>query len=209
MSRALSVASVLEKSKLVSNVPFLVLLDIEVIDPESGESVEHIYLANDSEEFIYQGHVYQPFVFDIGLKQESGAQPTITLTFNDLSNTIQAKMQQYRGGVGFQVAVMVVNTGNKDQPPEVVEQFEVVGASSANYQVTFQLGAESALAKPFPRRRQMRDFCAWRFKDGNCKYAGEATTCDRTLNGANGCAVKVNTINFGGYPGITAGARYG
>ena len=209
MSRALSVATVLEKSKLASNVAFLVLLDIEVINPTTGLLVEHLYLCNNSEEFPYQGHTYLPFVFDIGLKQESGAQPEISLTANDFNGIIQAKMQLYGGGVGFNVTVMVVNTANTTQPPEVVEYFEVIGASSTNYQVAFQLGVETALGKPFPRRRQMRDFCAWRFKDANCKYAGGDLTCDLTLNGTNGCSSKGNVVNFGGYPGITAGAKYG
>jgi phage-related protein len=207
MSRSLSVASILEAGKVASNVPFVVCLDIEVINPATGLTVEFLYLVNNNEDIVFNGHTYLKFPFDIALKQESGTQPEITLTAHDYSNTIQQRMQQYAGGVGFNVTVMVVNTAALSAPPEVSEYFQVIAASSANYDVSFTLGAESALAKAFPRRRQMRDFCSWAYKDGNCKYAGSLESCDMTLNGANGCAVHTNVINFGGFPGITGGGR--
>jgi phage-related protein len=69
----------------------------------------------------------------------------------------------------------------------------------------------------FPRRRQARDFCQWRFRDPNtCAYDGPAPSCDYTLQGPNGCSAKGRrndgqwqTIMFGAYPGINSnGVRY-
>jgi phage-related protein len=208
MARNLTVATVLEKNALASGTPFLVLLDVVVIDPLTGNEVEHMYLANNNEDFDYGGNTYVAIPFTIGLKQESGTQPTVTLSITDYTNVIQQKVQQYQGAVGFTVVVMVVNS-DLPAPPEVSETFEVIGSSSAEYVVNFTLGAESALTKAFPKRRQMRDFCAWRYKGGECKYEGAMESCDLSLNGPNGCDAHNNTINFGGYPGITGGARYG
>jgi len=210
MSKSLSVASVIEKNRLSSDTPWLITLDIDVIDPATGDKVETIYLVRNTEPITFNGHAYQPASFDIELKEESGSQQTVKLSIKDYSKAVQAKMQQYAGGVGFHVAVMVVNAGNLDAPPEIVENFEVIGASSANYVCSFSLGAENALTKTFPRRRQTRDFCQWRYKGEQCGYSGPMQSCDLTLAGPNGCKAHNNTIRFGAFPGInTRDVNYG
>lgn len=211
MSKSLSVASVIEKNRLSSDVPFLVCLDIRVIDPATQAHVETLHLVRNDEALAFNGFDYQPFLFDIELKQEAGAMGTVSLALTDYTQAVQGRMQAYGGGVGFLVTIMVVNAGALDQPPEVVEDFEVIGASAANYVCTFELGVESALARTFPRRRQARDFCQWRYKDAaTCGYTGALPKCDLTLQGANGCGAHGNTIRFGAFPGINSnGARYG
>jgi hypothetical protein len=209
MPRALSINSIIEKNKLASDVAWLLLLDVQVVDPATGNVIETLHLANNAEDFHWRDSIYVACRFDLALKQESGAQTQITLGITDYTNTVQQYMQLYAGGVGFPVTVTAVPATPANAPPEVQEFFEIIGAASAGYVCSFTLGTESALAKPFPRRRQMRDFCAWAYKDGNCKYTGAAPTCDLTLNGANGCSAHNNTVNFGGYPGIAGGGRYG
>lgn len=211
MSRSLSIATVLEKNKLSSDTPFIVCLDIKVIDPPTGALVETLHVVRNTEAVEFNGQVYEPTAFDVELKAESGQQPTVNLTIKDYSKAIQGRMQAYGGGIGFGVTLFVVNADALDAPPEVVEYFEVVGAQAANYDVTFQLGADSLMAVVFPRRRQTRDFCQWRYKDvDTCAYSGGLPTCDLTLNGPNGCSAHNNVINFGGFPGINQnGVRYG
>ncbi|PLC44568.1 hypothetical protein C0Q88_07770 [Ralstonia pickettii] len=211
MSKSLSIATVLEKNKLSSDTPFLVCLDIAVADPATGAQVEMLHIVRNTEAITFNGQVYEPTAFDVELKAESGQQPTVNLTIKDYSKAIQGRLQSYGGGIGFGVTLFVVNAGALDQPPEVVEYFEVVGAQCANYEVSFVLGADSLMAVVFPRRRQTRDFCQWRYKDPNtCGYTGAAPTCDLTLYGQNGCAAHGNVINFGGFPGINQnGVRYG
>lgn len=204
MSKSLSVASVIEKNRLSSDTPWLIALDIGVIDPNTASLVETIHLVRNTEDITFNGNVYQAASFDIELKEESGTQQSVRLAIKDYSKAIQAKMQQYAGGVGFTVTVMVVNAGALDAPPEIVETFEVTGASSANYVCSFTLGAESSLTKTFPRRRQTRDFCQWRYKGDQCGYVGPLTSCDLTLNGSNGCKAHNNVIRFGAFPGINA-----
>lgn len=211
MTKSLSVATVIEKNRISSEVPFLVCLDIRVIDPVTLSTVETLHLVRNDEDVTYNGFEYKAFIFDIELKEEPGSMSPVTLAVTDFSKAVQGRMQAYGGGIGFQVSVMVVNAAALDQAPEVVEDFEVIGASASNYVCTFELGVESALAKDFPRRRQSRDFCQWRYKDANtCGYSGGIATCDLTLKGPNGCGAHGNTIRFGAYPGVNSnGARYG
>lgn len=211
MPKQLSVATVLEKNRLSSDVPFLVCLDIRVVDPATKALVEVLHLVRNSEDITFNGFEYRAIMFDMEVTQEAGAQNPVTLTVTDFTKAIQGRMEAYGGGVGFLVTLIVVNAGALGQPPEVVEDFEVVGASAANYIVNFELGVENALARTFPRRRQTRDFCQWRYKEaGTCGSTHPSATCDYTLQGSNGCASKSNTIRFGAYPGINSnGARYG
>jgi hypothetical protein len=210
-TKHLSVATVIE-NRLSSDTPFLCAMDIEVVDPITGVVVEVIYLVRNSEDITYQGNAYVATSFDLDLKSEGGAVPTVSVAIKDFTKAIQGRMQAYGGGLGFNVTIYVVNAGNLLQPPEVVEFFQVIGAKAANYIVTFTLGAENAVAVTFPKRRQTKDFCQWRYKDPEtCAYAGSLATCDLSLQGPNGCVVHENSPNFGGYPGISKndGFQYG
>jgi len=217
MSKSLSVATILEKNRIESGVPFLPLLDIEVIDPATGGVVEVLHLVRNNEPVTFNGVEYVPTAFDISLKEEVNAQTSLDLSINDYSQALQVYMQAYGGGVGFNVTFSIVDSSALDLPAEIVEYFEVMTASASEYMATWSLGANNNLFLQFPRRRQKRDFCQWRSKDPDtCAYAGSATSCDLTLQGPNGCAAKGNradgqpqTIRFGGYPGINSnGIRY-
>jgi phage-related protein len=208
--QSLSVATALEKNRLDSDVPFLVAIDIEVVNPATAVVVEVLHFVLNSEEITFNGVVYQPAIFDVKFSNEAGAQSTVDLTVKDLTGAVQARMEEYGGGVGFNVTMYVLNAGALDEEPEVVEFFQVTGSSAADYHCHFRLGAENEVMKTFPRRRQTKDFCQWRYKDPvTCRYTGGLATCDLTLQGANGCAAHNNTINFGAYPGLNSnGMRY-
>ena len=209
-TKSLSVASVLEKNRLDSDVPFLVALDNEVVDPDTGTVEEILYLVLNDSEITFNGNPYQPTKFDITFSAEAATSSGVNLTISDMSGAIQARMEEYGGGIGFNVTMYVINGGALDQPPEIEEFFQVVGASAKNYRCSFALGADNETLKTFPRRRQTKDFCQWRYKDPTtCRYAGTLPTCDLSLQGANGCATHGNTINFGAYPGLNSnGFRY-
>lgn len=208
--KSLSVATIIEKNKLASTTPFLVCLEIAVKDPATGDVVETLRLVRNNEDITYQGNLYAAFPFELSLSSEAGAVPTVRVTAKDYTKAIQARMQAYGGAVGSSVQIIVLNADNLAQPPEIVEFFEIIGASAKDYDVSFELGAENALALPFPRRRQLRDRCGWRYKSAECGYTGSLTSCDLSLQGPNGCAAHGNTINFGGFPGINnSGVRYG
>jgi phage-related protein len=204
MTKSLSVASVVEKNRLSSDTPWLICLDIDVIDPATSDKVETLHIVRNTEAITFNGFEYQPANFDIELKEESGSQQSIKLGIKDYTGTVQRRMQDYGGGVGFNVGIMVVNAGALNQPPEIVENFEVVGAESGNYECTFSLGAENNIARTFPRRRQTKDYCQWRYKGEQCGYTGSMPSCDLSLKGANGCAAHQNVIHFGAFPGINS-----
>lgn len=202
--KSLSVASVIEKNKLSSASPWLIALDIQVIDPNTGQLVETLYVVRNSEPIQFNGNTYQEASFDLELKEQANATPTVQLTFNDYTQALQARMQAYGGGVGFNVTAYIVNAGNLAQGPELIEYFEVVGASAQQYVCTFTLGAENTVMQTFPRRMQTRDYCQWRYMSPECGYTGPNPSCDLSFTGPNGCRAHNNTINFGGFPSLNS-----
>lgn len=199
----LSIAAVIEKNKIASSVAFIPLIDVNVYEPSTGAFVETLRGARNSEAVTFRGNVYAPVQFDLSFGSESGSQTTVELTIKDLSMTLQRYMELYGGGVGFGVTLHIVASDSLDKDSEISEFFEVIGASVDRITCTFQLGAENVLANSFPRRKQTRDFCQWRYKDpSTCRYSGTLPSCDLTLQGPNGCNAHNNTINFGGFPGI-------
>lgn len=211
--KPLSLATVLEKNQIASSTPFLIVLDVTVVDPATGSGVETLRLVRNTEDITWNGQVYTAAQFDIDLKEESGAQSQVTLSVVDHTKALLQRLENYGGGVGFRVTLSVIvgdTATMATAKPEVQFFFEITGASASEYSVSFTLGAENPLTKLFPRRLQVKNFCAWKYKDpSTCKYAGGMASCSFTLEGDNGCKAHNNDINFGAFPGINnAGSRY-
>lgn len=209
MPKPLSLASVIEANRIASEVPFLCLIDVEVVNPTTGVVVTTLHIARNSEEVVFDGNTYEPGVFDIQLTAEAGQAAEVTLSVNDYTQAIQGMLEAYGGGVGSNVTFYLVNADNLDQGPEVVEYFQITATQSGDYIHQFTLGAENTLMQTFPRRRQTKDFCQWRYKSTECGYTGGLASCDLTLQGPNGCRVHSNSNNFGAFPGLNGnGYRY-
>lgn len=197
----LSVATAIEKAKIASDVAFVVLLDVELLD-NSGNVSEVLRICRNTENIVYQGEQYIAANFTYDLASDNESSPKLTINADDPSGFIRQKMQEYDGGVGFSCWLTVINTGNLSQPPEIQEEFEVVSSSTEGYQVSFSLGIPNPLSQRFPRRIQMRKQCTVNFKDDRCKYSGADKTCSYTYDGPNGCLSKGNAVNYGGFRGL-------
>lgn len=219
----LSIAAMLDKAELGSDDPLLLLAQIRVVN-RFNNSVEQIIsvvntgqqdagpnntnlTASDKGGLYFRGVYYQPASFDVQIKEAAGEIPEIRMSVFDLAGIVRGYMETYQGGVGFKVRVMLVMQSSMslplaDQVAEYQEDFTVVGASIDHYTASLTLGSTDLLAASFPRRLQIAQYCQWSYKSPNCGYSGPLATCDRTLQGSNGCAVHNNTLNFGGFPGI-------
>lgn len=167
----ISIVTALEKNRIDSDIPFLVLLDIDVVDPQTGSVIETLHVVRNNEDVVHQGVNYTASIFDITFSQESGSMPSVNMAFTDYTGALMQRMEAYGGGVGFNVTMAIVNAELLDEPPEVVEYFEVLAASASEYRAEFTLGGENESLRMFPPRRQTRDFCQHRYKDPySCRY---------------------------------------
>lgn len=202
MTRVSTVGQAIERNQISSDNPYIILLRIDVRDAQN-QHVEYLYLAKNTENVTYQGDIYSAANFEIDVKEEAGKLPQVEVSAKDISGIVRQRMEDYRGGVGFKVRLTVINADALDGPADIEEEFEVVSASAPpGYSIHFSLGAENPLAMRFPRHLQFRDRCLWTYKGARCKYAGALTTCDYTLDGANGCRAHDNVANFGGAPSL-------
>jgi phage-related protein len=202
MARALSVESVIDKNKIASAAVWLACLEIQIVNPNTRAVEETVYVVRNDENIVFNGQVYQAANFDFQIEQKQNEAPSVSLTAQDQNQFIASKLEAMAGGMFSAVILRVVNSDRLDQPPEIEETMSVVGSSVKNYIVSMTLGSENPLGIQFPKHRQFRDRCAWRFKGYGCQYTGPVTTCDYTRDGANGCKQKNNTVNFRGLPGL-------
>lgn len=194
-----------DKNKIASDKAFLVALVIDIKN-EQGTTVETLKLINNAEDFVFMGENYVAYPFSMDLNYEANSQPTVSLTAQDVSRALMARMQQYQGGVGSKVTMLIIHEDNTAGPADISETFDVMSASSSDYTVNWTLGSINLLDRPFPARRQAKDRCQWEYKDpDSCGYTGGLASCDFTLNGPNGCDVHNNTRFFGAQPGINSG----
>lgn len=193
MAGHLSVATVVEKNKISSDVAFVILLEVAVTDPNTRQVVETLYLARNNENVLFdpegkgEPKVYQAANFEINVDEKQGQAPSVTITAQDQTGFIQARQDAYAGGVFSECTMTVVNSARLDKPAEIREKFLVLSSNAKDYVVTFTLGAENMITVAFPKHMQSRDRCAWRFKGYGCGYVGAITTCDYTKDGPNGC----------------------
>lgn len=201
MARHLTVATIIEAHQVASDVAFIELIDVEVLD-SNGSFVEMLRFCKNTENITFDGNTYVAANFDLNIKNQAGEEPNISLTARDVTGIIRQSMENYGGGVGFNVTMTVVNTAKLSDPPEVQESFEVTSASANGVSVTFQLGAENPLRLGFPLGKHYRDRCRHKYKGARCKYSGGLASCDYSYDGANGCAAHSNQANFGGFRGM-------
>ena len=210
MPKSFSIINAVEKNKIASANAWLVLLEIQFVDTDTGQVVETKFVVNNNENITYNANVYEAFPFDIKLKQEAGGVPEVELSAQDFQKVLLSKMNLYSGATGSTVIMRIVNSDNLSADPELEEVFEIIDSSANDFGITFKLGAENILARRFPNSVQMRDRCRWRYKSADCAYVGVEPSCDLTLQGANGCAFHNNSLHFGGYTCLKGtGIRYG
>jgi phage-related protein len=202
MARHLSVESVIDKNRLTSDNAWVILLAIDVVDPNSRAVTETMYIARNDENIVFNGVTYLAGNFEINIDQKQGSSPNVTITAQDQSGYIEARMEASAGAVLSEVDVILVNTARLDKPAEMQERFQITTSSAKDHVVSFAIGAENPLGIQFPKHRQWQDGCAWRFKGYGCGYIGEATVCSYSKDGPNGCSEKSNTINFRALPGL-------
>lgn len=204
MSRHLSIATIIEKNRIASEVAFVILLDVNIVDPNTRAIVETLHLARNDENIAFGGNLYLAANFVIEIDQTQGEEPTVTVTAVDPTRTIASRLEAYAGGMYSSVRMTVVNTSRLDKPAELTQDFEITGATTEenSYTSTITLGSENPFQIRFPLHAQFRDRCCWRFKSKQCGYTGAATKCSYTLEGADGCRTKGNNLNFGGEPGL-------
>lgn len=192
----------LEKNKLVSTAPWLVLLDLTL----AGGS--HLRLVRNTENITFGGYVYSAFAFEIGEAKSGGDGRIqgIQLRVANPQRFLQPYLEAEEGLIASPVTLTVVHAGNlAEDHAELQLSWTVLAAKATEEWVVFSLGEQNPMRRRFPLLVSAPNTCNWVFKGAECAYAGEATACARTLEA---CRELANAPRFGGRPGISGAPRF-
>lgn len=187
-------AAILEKNKLSSDAPFLLLLKLHHVDLP-----EDIYLARNTEDVTWSGRTWTRFPFSVTPVTTDGTTlPSVKLTVSNCGGIIQSYLQQYGGMTDAEVTLYIVHTNllSSDEPLDQLD-FTCLSTSYDEAWVTFTLGSSPELYNKFPLDTYMLDFCPFVFKSIRCGYAGADKPCNNTIKE---CRIKER---FGGEQGMT------
>lgn len=192
----------LEKNKLVSTAPWLILLAITLPDASV------IRLVRNTDDVTFGANLYTAFAFELGEVRSGGDGRVqgVTLKVANPSRVLQPYLEANAGMIGCAVTLMVVHADNlASDYTELTLAWEVLSAESDEDWIVFTLGAENPLRRRFPLQVAIPFSCNWQFKGAECAYTGATTTCARTLAA---CRALGNSARFGGRPGIVGAARF-
>lgn len=202
MPAGITLASAVEKARLESDVPYLVLIELQVID-DSKTLRNTIRAVRSNEGYTFKGETFLPAIFDVIPVEESGRLASASLRITDFTRAIRQQEEQYGGPTNFQVRIMVINSDQPNENPEIDLVYGITGSSANEFEISYTLGGENILQAPFPHSKQYKDRCRFRYKGLDCGYSGPIPTCDLSFDGPNGCAQKNNTLRYGGFPGLS------
>lgn len=185
-------------NRLTSIGVWLILLDFKITD------TEHVRVCKNTEPVIWNGYEWLNYPFDTGDIEESkdGELPTFDLTVPDIERRLTPIIDEYDGGIGVKVDVMIVHADYLDNPtPEFKETFEIVDCSiDHNNTIKFSLGSENYTNYRSPQDFYIKGHCRYKeFGGPFCKYEGAEAECSRTFAR---CRELGNQKRFGGFPGI-------
>ena len=219
--------ALVEKNLLATGERFIWLYEVEV--PTSPPT--RYRFIRDNQSVTFRGNVYSPFpiTHDETRSDNRGNLPTVSLTASNVSRELMSNMNTYGGLVGQPVRIIIVHALTIPTGKSVWEHdYKIVTSTANDKAVTATLGDLSLYDAKIPAQRMMRFYCRHQYMDAYCGYAVDSSdanflaSCDKSLDGANGCKAhgvsevaaglpSLHPERFGGFPGIpeptTGGTR--
>jgi phage-related protein len=227
----LSVVSNIERHKLASGEPWLLLLDL-AWPGTNPITDQHVRLVRNLDPITFDAgdgngpQMYEPFNFQMGdlSVNSNGSVPSCEIQASNVMRALQMTIEQYAGAVGASIDLYAVNTSNPAGEPDLTLSFTVTQTMSDAKLIHFKLGASSPLRRLFPIHMHRPNFCIWQYNSpdlqaataaaiaaghplidppgAQCGYIGSMTTCSHTIDGSTGCIAHNNLIRIGTFPGI-------
>lgn len=215
----LSVASNLERHKIASGEPWVLLLLLQWPGNANPTATQqYIRLARNTDPVTFDANdglgpqTYTPFNFEIGdlAVSSDGSVPETTVKVSNVMRVLQSTIEQYAGVVGANLTLFAVNTANPSGEPDLTLSFTIKQSICDAKLVTFKLGAASPLRRLFPIHMYRPNFCCWQYKSAQCGYTDPAATTGSTVNNSPYVTLAsltgiVPQMQLSG-PGIPAGA---
>lgn len=199
--KTIAVQLIAAKNTVDSTSAWLRLLDAVI------NSTTTLHLVPNPASVVFDGTTYQPFPFQVNeVKTDSrGGLSDVEVSLSNVTRDIGAYVEA-NDLRGQRVRYRGVHSANLDPASKTAfdEEYEITQIRVTDQAVVVTLGHERQLSHRFPGARFLRDNCRWRYKSSDCGYVGALASCDKILEGANGCRAHANHARFGGFPGLPA-----
>ncbi len=185
--KTLTADLILEKNKLASNSPWLVLFTVKIND-----TIGKVRYVDHPESIVFNGKTYIPFPikFDTIKEEAKAGLFDLTMTISNVSRVIQGYLDnnELRGN---KCNIKIVHKDHLGDSSAVIkERFEIVSWRSTLNEVQFVIGSLSLIGARFPSTVMLTDHCRhlYRGADGNCGYldstgAGTISSSGVTVTG--------------------------
>jgi phage-related protein len=168
-----------------------------------------VLVTSHSEPVEFAGHTYHPWRVRLP-RIESGGPGDLAGARCELSNAggVAAEyLRQFEGLEGRRIVVRLANSLHLDAAEHALPHTYEIADSQVDAGVAIlTLGQLPLHALQCPSRRFARLVCGVPFRGLLCGWVssqgGDATACDRTLDGPNGCGAHNNVPRFGGQPSM-------
>ena len=187
------------KNALGGNSAFIMLAEVQIDNIDVPTTLR---FARNTDNVTWDSETWVAFPFDLDMlgDTERGEVPKMNLRVSNISRAVQSYVEQADGGVDAPVVLRLIHETQFSTSEYCIRLDFVVSSTSCTSEwVSFELSASNPWNRRVPGTRCRKNFCRWRFKDGNCTYNGGATTCDKTLST---CKSYSNSEHYGGYPGL-------
>lgn len=185
----------LEKNKLSTDMPFLVLLKLH-----HEQLAEDLYFVRNRENVTWNGKSWIAYPINLEPYEEDGKTlPAINLKLSSGGGLVTTYIQQCRGLTDAKVTIYIVYSKLLNTPkPEVQYDFQITETQYDEEWITFTLGTSPELANRFPANKYLTDYCPFVCGDVRCGYTG----AEQCKNNLASCLIP---RRFGGEPGIQSG----
>ena len=212
--KTLTAALTTEKNKLDMASAWLPLVTVEV------SASEILRVVPNPTNVTFRGETYVAFGVEIdeAVTDAKGGLHDLNVSVSNVTREISAYIE-FHELRGARVTILYVNSAHLSDLDAVVaeERYEIMSIQVKGSQfVTFTLGHDRINQHPFPSGRFFRDNCRWMYKKVECGYGwidldtdtptfidAPLATCDKILEGANGCRAHANAPRFGSFPLLT------
>lgn len=187
-------AAIMEKNKLASDKPFLMLVEVN-----HKSLPDTVRLVRNTEDITWNGHVWTRFPLKCDSVTTDGkTMPTYKLSVSSCGGLLMGYVKRYEGLTDAAVKIYMVHAAMLDRTqPLMTLEFVVRGTSYDESWITFELGCAPDVYNRFPPDKYMTNYCPFKFKSVQCGYTGDADCCNNTLKE---CRIRQR---FGGEQGMT------
>lgn len=199
MPLSFSANGLIEKNKLSNDLPWIVLVELEL---PGGESA---YLAKNNDTVVWKGIAWEPIpMLFSDNQQDMKAMSTFTIQVSNVSGMVQSYLEEYNGLVDCPVVIRLVHAAHLgNTAPEIEETFNIQKTTYDEEWATFTLGSDFWMYYRALPERYLPDFCPWKYGSVKCGVPAATLakypTCSHTLTD---CKRRGNTLRYGGCPGM-------